>query len=166
MTTRTLTVTWEEPQPRKDQHDITGRQYIEAVMSGKVPPSPMSQLMGFRFTAVGDGTVSVECTPGEQHYNMLGNGAHGGLACTLLDTVTGAAIQSSLPAGVAGTTLELKTNMVRPITLKSGTLRCEGKVLHRGRRVATAEGQIYDQQGKLLAHASTTMLVIDLTQPS
>ena len=65
MTTRTLTVTWEEPQPRKDQHDITGRQYIEAVMSGKVPPSPMSQLMGFRFTAVGDGTVSVECTPGE-----------------------------------------------------------------------------------------------------
>ena len=55
---------------------------------------------------------------------------------------------------------------VRPITLKSGTLRCEGKVLHRGRRVATAEGQIYDQQGKLLAHASTTMLVIDLTQPS
>jgi uncharacterized protein (TIGR00369 family) len=159
---RSLTITWEEPQPRKDQQSISGRQYIQAVMDGRIPPSPMSELMGFRFTEVGDGFIVVECTPGEQHYNMLGNGAHGGLACTLMDTVTGAAIQSALPVGVAGTTLELKTNMVRPITVKSGTLRCEGKVVHAGRRVCTSEGRILDSQGKLLAHGSTTMLVIEL----
>jgi uncharacterized protein (TIGR00369 family) len=160
--TRSLTITWEPPVARNDQKDLTGKQYIEAVIAGKIPPSPMSELLGFRFTEVGDGFIVVECVPGEQHYNMLGNGAHGGLACTLLDTVTGAAIQSSLPVGFAGTTLELKSNMVRPITMKSGTLRCEGKVLHRGRRVATSEGRILDAAGKLCAHGTTTMLVIEL----
>jgi uncharacterized protein (TIGR00369 family) len=157
-----LTITWDQPKPRNDEHHLTGRQYIEAVMAGTIPPSPMSQLLGFRFTEVGDGFIAVECTPGEQHYNMLGNGAHGGLACALLDTVTGAAIQSSLPAGVAGTTLELNTHMVRPITVKTGTLRCEGKVVHSGRRVCTSEGRILDGQGKVYAHGTTTMLVIEL----
>jgi uncharacterized protein (TIGR00369 family) len=159
---RSLTVTWEQPQPRNGQGELTGRQYVEAVIAGRIPPSPMSQLMGFRFTEVGDGFIVVECTPGEQHYNMLGNGAHGGLACTLMDTVTGTAIQSSLPAGSVGTTLELKTNMVRPITAQTGKLRCEGKLLHRGRRVATSEGRILDAAGKLYAHGTTTMLVVEL----
>jgi uncharacterized protein (TIGR00369 family) len=162
MTQRSLTVTWEQPQPRNDQRHMTGRQYIEEVIAGRIAPSPMSQLLGFAFTEVREGFVVVECSPGEQHYNMLGNGAHGGLACALLDTVTGSAIQATLPLGRVGTTLELKTNMVRPITLKTGTLRCEGKVIHLGRRVCTSEGRILDSAGKVYAHGTTTMLVLEL----
>jgi uncharacterized protein (TIGR00369 family) len=131
-------------------------------MAGRFPNSPMSQLMGFRLVEIGDGSVVVECTPGEQHYNLVGNGAHGGFACTLLDTAMGGAIQASLPAGFAATTLELKVNMVRPITIAAGKLRVEGRVLHPGRRVTTSEGKVFDANGRLYAHGTTTMMVFAL----
>ena len=100
--------------------------------------------------------------PGEQHYNLVGNGAHGGLACALLDTCAGAAIQSIQPAGYAATTLEIKVNMVRPITKETWLLKCEGRVIHPGRRIATSEGKVMDAQGKLYAHGTTTMMAFPL----
>ncbi len=141
---------------------MSGREYLEAVRAGKFPNSPISHLIGFRLVEIGDGSVVVECTPGEQHYNLVGNGTHGGFACTLLDTAMGAAVQASLPAGLAATTLELKVNMVRPITIESGRLRVEGRVVHPGRKVATSEGKILDARGKLYAHGTTTMMVFAL----
>ena len=141
---------------------LSGRQHLEAVKDGRLPNSPVSQLMGFDLTEIGDGFVVVECTPGEQHYNLVGNGTHGGFACTLLDTAMGGAVQSSLPAGFAATTLELKVNMVRPITIESGRLWVEGKVVHPGRKIATSEGKILDAKGKLYAHGTTTMMIFPL----
>ncbi len=162
MTKRSLTVAWDKPKSRMSEGRLTGRQFLEAVMAGKFPNSPISHLMGFKLVEVGDGSVVVECMPGEQHYNLVGNGTHGGFACTLLDTAMGGAVQASLPAGLAATTLELKVNMVRPITTEAGLLRVEGRVVHPGRKVATSEGRILDARGKLYAHGTTTMMVFSL----
>jgi len=161
--TANLTITWDASMNRHTAQHLSGREYIQAGIDGKVPRSPMSQLMGFNATEVSDGFLVVECTPGEHHYNLLGT-AHGGLASTLLDNVMGGAVQSSMPAGFAATTLELKVNFVRAITVQSGTLRCEGKVIHPGRRVATAEGKIVDASGRLYAHGSTTMLIFPMQE--
>jgi uncharacterized protein (TIGR00369 family) len=84
---------------------------------------------------------------------------HGGLACTLLDSAMGCAVHSALPAGTGYTTLELKTNLLRPLTRQTGRLRCEGQVVHVGGRIATAEGRLVDAQGTLYAHATTTCMI-------
>ena len=138
---------------------LTGKQYIEAMIKGELPRSPMSTLMDYDVTHVEEGRVRVECQPGDKHTNLMGI-AHGGLACTLLDAALGLAIQSTLPAGVVGTTLEIKVNMVRPITPDVGKLTCEGNIVHPGRRVATSEGRITDSKGKLYAHGTTTMMIV------
>ena len=161
MPTANLTITWDATMNRHTAQHMSGREYIEAGMRGEVPRSPMAQLIGFNTIEVGDGFIAVECMPGEHHYNLLGT-AHGGLAATLLDNCMGGAVQSSMPAGFAATTLELKVNFVRAITAKSGMLRCEGRVVHPGKRVATADGRIIDAQGKLYAHGSTTMLIFPM----
>jgi uncharacterized protein (TIGR00369 family) len=102
-----------------------------------------------------------ELRPGEQHYNPIGS-VHGGVAATLLDSAMGCAVQTTLPAGTGYTTLELKVNFVRGLTAQSGPVRCEGEVVHRGGTVATAEGRIWEQDtGKLVAHATTTCLILD-----
>ena len=84
---------------------------------------------------------------------------HGGLTATLLDSCMGLAIQSMLGKGVGSTTLEFKISLVRAITLETGRLRAEGKVLNCGRRVGTAEGRLIDAKGRLLAHGTTTCLI-------
>jgi uncharacterized protein (TIGR00369 family) len=159
LATRSLTITWNAATSRQTAQHLSGREYIEANMAGKIPPSPISQLMGFTTTEIGDGTLVIECTPGEQHYNLIGY-AHGGLASTLLDTCMGGSVQATMPAGYAATTLELKVNYVRAITVETGKLRCEGKVIHAGKRIATAEGRILDAAGRLYAHGTTTMMII------
>ena len=108
-----------------------------------------------------DGFIAVECMPGEHHYNLLGT-AHGGLAATLLDNCMGGAVQSSMPAGFAATTLELKVNFVRAVTDKTGVVRAEGKVINAGKRIGTSEGRLTDAQGRILAHGTATCLVFPL----
>jgi uncharacterized protein (TIGR00369 family) len=79
---------------------------------------------------------------------------------TLLDSAMGCCVHTRMPAGGAYTTLEAKTNLVRAITDKSGTLRAIGKLIHFGNRIATAEGRLVDAEGKLYAHATTTCIVL------
>ena len=97
--------------------------------------------------------------PGPKHYNPIGS-VHGGVALTLLDSAMGCAIHTTLEQGVRYTTLEVKTNFVRPISADTGLISCEGRVIHPGSRVATAEGRLTDSAGKLLAHGTTTCLII------
>ena len=101
-------------------------------------------------------------TPGEQHYNPIG-AVHGGIITTILDSVMGCAVHSTLPAGVGYTTLELKVNFVRAVTHRVGPLRCEGKVVHGGRQVATADATLTDLNGKLYAHATSTCMIFGAT---
>ena len=137
---------------------LSGMDYIRAIWQGELPAPPISELMDFRLAEAEPGRAVFEMTPGPQHYNPIGS-VHGGIALTLLDSAMGCAVHTLLEAGVGYTTLEVKTNFVRPITAETGLIRCEGTVLHRGARVATAEGRLTDAAGKLLAHGTTTCLI-------
>jgi len=128
------------------------------MIAGRIPRPPMACLLGFDLVEVGDGYAVFECRPGEQHYNPIGV-VHGGLACTLLDSAMGCSVNSTLAAGMAYTTLELKVNLVRPLTMNTGLVRCEGRIVHRGSRTATADGRLIDAAGKLYAHATTTCII-------
>jgi uncharacterized protein (TIGR00369 family) len=139
--------------------ESSGLETIRAIFAGRLPPPPIAELMGFRGVEVELGRAVFEFEPGPQHYNPIGS-VHGGVAMTLLDSAMGCAIHSMLDAGVRYTTLEVKTNFVRAMTVDTGLVRCEGTVLHSGSRVATAEGKLLDGEGKLLAHGTTTCLIL------
>jgi uncharacterized protein (TIGR00369 family) len=160
---RALTVRWDDPAPAAEAaRGMSGLEYLRAMADGRLPWPPIARLVGFDAEggAIEAGRVVITCTPGEQHYNPIGS-VHGGLACTLLDTAMSCAVHTTLPAGVGYTTLELKVNLVRPIGLETGRVRAEGTVVHPGRRVATAEGRLVaERDGKLLAHATATCLVV------
>ena len=157
---RSLTITWDDPLDSAARGaEMSGIERLRAIVAGTLAPPPMAQLVGMRLTEVEEGRAVFEVEPAEQHYNPIGV-VHGGLAMTLADSAMGCAVQSCLPAGVAWTTLELKINLVRALTVDSGTVRCEGTVIHVGRRVATAEARLVDGQGRLCAHATTTCIVI------
>ena len=137
---------------------LSGMEYIQAIFRGELPAPPISELMGFRGVEAEPGRAVFEMEPGPQHYNPIGS-VHGGIALTLLDSAMGCAVHTTLGAGVGYTTLEVKTNFVRPISADTGVIRCEGVVLHSGSRIATAEGKLTDAAGKLLAHGTTTCLI-------
>ncbi|MDQ3163882.1 MAG: PaaI family thioesterase [Actinomycetota bacterium] len=139
--------------------ELSGIEYVRRIFAGELPPPPIAELMGFSGVDVGPGRALFEMTPGHEHYNPIGT-VHGGVAMTLLDSAMGCAVHTTLEAGVAYTTLEVKVNLVRPITAETGLIRCEGTVVHSGSRVATAEGRLVDGSGKLLAHGTTTCLIM------
>jgi uncharacterized protein (TIGR00369 family) len=139
--------------------ELSGLDYVRAIFGGELPPPPIATLMGFRGVEAEPGRAVFEMEAGPQHYNPIGS-VHGGVALTLLDSAMGCAIHTLLEQGVGYTTIEVKTNFVRPIRADTGVIRCEGTVLHAGTRVATAEGRVTDAAGKLLAHGTTTCLII------
>jgi uncharacterized protein (TIGR00369 family) len=142
---------------------MTGLDYLQAVASGDLPAPPIAKLMNFEFLEVEKGQVIFGVQPAEYHYNPLG-AVHGGLPATLVDSATTCAVLSTAPIGVNFTTVELHINYIRPITTKTGYLRCIGKVIHAGRRMATAEAKLVDERSKLYAHATTTCLAVPMKQ--
>ena len=157
---RERTVTWEDPfTVMRFAPGKTGLELLHAISEGRLPPPPIANLMGFSIMSADEGRVVFEGEPGEYLYNPIGV-IHGGFAMTLLDSAMGCAIHSTLGVGERYTTLEGKTNFVRPITIDTGRVRCEGVVLHRGGTVGTAEGKLFAiGTGKLLAHGTTTCLI-------
>ena len=138
----------------------SGLELLQDVFGGKLPPPPIAATLRFVGTEASEGHAVFIGDPDESLYNPIGV-VHGGFAMTLLDSAMGCAIHTTLGAGEAYTTLETKVNFTRPITVDTGRVRCEGTVVHRGARVATAEGRLVaEATGKLLAHGSTTCLVI------
>lgn len=139
---------------------MDGLAFLSAIRDGELPAAPIASLLGFEVRSVEAGTVTFALTPGEQHYNPIGT-VHGGVAATFLDTVTGCALHSTLPAGVGYTTLEISVRYQRPITVETGLVVATGTVLHAGRRTATAEGRLVSEAtGKLLASATSTLLIV------
>jgi uncharacterized protein (TIGR00369 family) len=156
-----VTVSWEDPGEIAAQaRAMPGLDFLRAIRDGEIPPAPIQRLLGFWLTEVDEGRVVFSAEPEEQHYNPIGV-VHGGLAATLLDSALGASVHSTLAQGQGYTTLETKFNLVRPITAETGTIHAEGRVLHRGRQVATAEGSLRDGDERLLAHATSTCLVLN-----
>ena len=149
----------DEEEPKAEaRRTLSGLEYMRRLASGELPPAGMARLMGFKLVEVGEGRAVFTVTPGEQHYNGLGI-AHGGLAATLLDSATGCAINTMMPAGRVFTTLEMKVNYVRPLRRETGEVRCEAEVIHVGGRVATATARLVDREGKLYAHGTATCML-------
>jgi uncharacterized protein (TIGR00369 family) len=142
----------------------SGMQVFEAIFAGALPSPPIGATLDFLPVHVEPGVAIFQGKPQPGHYNPLGS-VHGGWFATLLDSAVGCAVHSTLPAGKAYTTLELKINIVRGLTHAVPLVRAEGKVIHVGRQVATAEGRLVGHDGKLYAHASTTCLVFDAVAP-
>jgi uncharacterized protein (TIGR00369 family) len=136
----------------------SGLDFLQGVIDGHHPAPPIAQTLGFALVAVEKGRAIFEGTPQHKHYNPIGV-VHGGFAMTLLDSALGCAVHTTLDKGDAYTTLEIKVNLVRPLTKDTGLIRAEGRILHRGRTLGTAEGEIKDAGGKLYAHATTTCMI-------
>jgi uncharacterized protein (TIGR00369 family) len=135
-----------------------GLGFLQAIIAGTLPQPPISELLSFHLVEAENGHAVFEGLPEFHHYNPIGS-VHGGIAATLLDSALGCAIFSTLHKGDTWTTLELKLNFVRPMTKDTGPVRAEGRIIHRGRTVATSEGDLKDRAGKLYAHATTTCMI-------
>jgi uncharacterized protein (TIGR00369 family) len=147
--------------PIDQVRSLDGLTMMTGIMEGKYPAPPMARAMGFWMTLVERGRVTFDYEPVLDHYNPLGS-VHGGVAATLLDSVMGCCIHTTLNAGVGYTTLEIKINYVRAMSEKTGKVQAEGKIINVGSRIATSEGRLVDSSGKLLAHGTTTCLIFPI----
>ncbi len=137
----------------------TGRALLQAIIDGELPHPPIGEAMSFWITEVGDGVAVFEGEPGVHLLNPMG-AVHGGWALTLIDSACGCAGLSLLPVGSAFATIETKANLSRPITKDSGRVRAEGRVVARGRQIISAEARVLSRDGKVLAHGSSTLMVV------
>jgi uncharacterized protein (TIGR00369 family) len=143
-----------------DVAGLGGQQVFDAMLAGRLPSAWIGRTLDFTLIRTEPGFAVFQGRPRREHYNPLGT-VHGGWFATLLDSAVGCAVHSSLPAGKGYTTLELKVNLVRALTDRVPLVRAEGRLVHAGRQVATAEGRLFGPDGRLYAHANTTCLVFD-----
>jgi uncharacterized protein (TIGR00369 family) len=136
---------------------MSGIDLLRAMIAGELPAPPISKAMNIMLVEVEPGRAVFEGRPGPDFFNPLG-GIHGGLALTLIDSACGCAVHSELHAGTGYTTVETKANFVRPLPAE-GVVRCEGRVLSRGRQIATSEAYLRSEEGKLLAHGTSTLII-------
>jgi uncharacterized protein (TIGR00369 family) len=138
----------------------TGLEMLNAMLAGELPYPPIADTLDFALIEVEFGRAVFQGRPLLRHYNPLGS-VHGGWFATLLDSALGCAVHTTMPAGKSYTTAELKINLVRPLTDKVPLVRAEGKVIHGGNRMATADARLTGPDGKLYAHGSTTCFVFE-----
>lgn len=158
---RSRTITWEDPFTlMRGAPGKTGLQLFKEIEAGRFPPPPIMVTLGFNGVEFEEGKAVFGGEPAEYLYNPIGS-VHGGWAMALLDSAMSCAIHTTLAVGERYTTVEIKVNFVRPITIDTGKVRCEGGVIHRGGTIATAEGKLFvESSGKLLAHGTTTCLIV------
>ncbi len=138
----------------------SGMEMFEAIFAGELPPPPINETAGILAIHIEPGIAVFQGRPNRRYYNPLGT-VHGGWFATLLDSAVGCAVHSTLPAGKGFTTLELKVNMMRALNTEVPLVRAHGRLIHAGRQVAVADGQIVGPDGKIYAHATTTCLIFD-----
>ncbi|MEM7346483.1 MAG: PaaI family thioesterase [Chloroflexota bacterium] len=152
-------ITWQDHTPSvQAAQTMNGLDYLQSIAKGHLPAPPIGALLNMTLAEVTHGRVIFTIEPADYHYNPIGT-VHGGVAATLLDSSTACAIHSTLAAGVGYTTVELKVNYIRPLTDKTGLVRCIGEVIHVGRRLATAEAKLIDANDKLYAHGTSTCMI-------
>jgi len=145
--------------PPADVMRMSGREFLQAIVDGRLPQAPISQAMSFWIVEAGEGFAAFEGAPGPHLLNPAG-GVHGGWALTLIDSVTGCAAHTLLPAGTGYTTIETKGNFSRPITKDAGRVRAEGRVVAQGRQIITAEARVLGADKRVLAHGTSTLMVL------
>ena len=161
MTERSRTYSWEDPFALRDvMAGRSGLELMQLMAAGEIPSPPIAHTLGFRVVEASRGTAVFECEPAEYHYNPIGI-VHAGLAMTLMDSAMGLAFVTTLDEPLGWTTLEVKSNFTRALTVDTGVIRCTGSVVHLGRRVVTTEARVEDMRGRLCAHGTSTILVLD-----
>jgi uncharacterized protein (TIGR00369 family) len=137
----------------------TGLEYLRKIVAGEYAGLPIGEHLGFRIVAVEKGRVVLTGQPDRRSYNLL-NSVHGGWTAAILDTAMALANLSTLGADMGFTTLDIRINYLRPITVETGEVRAEGTVIQGGRRVAYCEAKLVDSGGKLLAHGTGSCLIL------
>ena len=156
---RSRTVEWEDAAATaRAAGTMAGLDFLRELAAGKLPGPPIGALLGFALEEVEHGRAVFTFEPGEEHYNPIGS-VHGGVYATLLDSAAGCAVHSTLPQGMAYTSLDLSTRFLRPITLGTGKVRAIGTVMSQGSRTALAEAGLYDASDRLLGHATSTCMI-------
>ena len=141
----------------------SGREILQAIIDGELPHPRISETLSFHLTEIGDGFAVFEGDPGPHLLNPMGS-VHGGWALTLIDSVTGCAGLSLLPPGTLFTTIETKANFSRPILPDTGRVRAEGSVVSRGRQIISTEAKVVGGDGKVLAHGTSTLMILNATR--
>jgi uncharacterized protein (TIGR00369 family) len=155
-------ITWRDPiTTTATVASMSGLEYWRGVIDGHLPPPPIGEIIQMRVVDVENGRVEFTCTPDASMYNPLGT-VHGGAVCTLLDTVTGCAIHTTLPEGVGYTSVEIKVNYLKAVTAAGGPLTAVGSVVKAGSRIGFTEGKVTDASGNLVATATSTLLIFEL----
>ena len=149
----------------KDIAGMSGKEFLQALIDGRLPAPPITQPLTMWLSEIGDGYAVFEGEPGPHLLNPQGT-VHGGWALTLIDSATTCAALTLLPAGAGVTTIETKGNFSRPITKDTGYVRAEGRVIARGRRIISAEARVLDSVGRVLAHGTATVMVLGGDGPS
>jgi uncharacterized protein (TIGR00369 family) len=157
---RSRTLEWSDPVATAAAGaEMSGLDYMRALVAGELPPPPIAVTMSMGPIELEEGRVVFAGEPGEEHYNPIGM-VHGGYAATILDSALGCAVHTTLPVGVGYTSLGLEVKYLRPITRDTGRVLCEGTVVYRGRKQATAEARLTaESSGKLLATGTSTLMI-------
>ena len=158
---RTRSFSWEDPAATAAAGlELSGLQCMRAIIDGTLPPPPIARLLDFTIVEVDEGRAVFAMEPAEWMYNPIGS-VHGGVAATLLDSCMGCAVHTTLPAGVAYTTADLQVRYIRAMADTTGRVLAEGRVVHRGRRTATAEGRLFAESDEtLIAHGTTGCVIL------
>jgi uncharacterized protein (TIGR00369 family) len=160
MTERARSYSWEDPTDlARSGTQMSGLEYLRAMQAGDLPHPPICATVGFRFVGFDEGRAVMELEPGEHQYNPIGT-VHGGVIVTLLDSVAGSAVHTTLPPGVGYTTVGINASFLRAVRGNTGTLRAEGRLIRAGRRLALAEADLTDADGNLYAHATSNCLIV------
>ena len=159
-TKRERTFQWENPmEGAKQALQMDGLDYLQAMTDGKIPLPPLLHTLDFKTNHLEKGQVIFAFEPHEFHYNPIGS-VHGGVISAILDSAMGCTLHSILEAGTGYTTLELKVNFLKAITIKTGELRAIGKIIHSGGRTALVEAQLIDKDNTIYAHGVSTCLIL------
>jgi uncharacterized protein (TIGR00369 family) len=157
---RERVVDWQAPGPvAKAAARMSGLEFMRAIRDGILPEPPMARLIDFRMRVAEPGQIVMELEPHESLENTIGL-LHGATAAALLDTAMGCAVTTMQPAGQASVTLDLKLTYLRPLSVQSGTIAAEGKVIKLGRQTSYAEGFVRDGAGNLAVHSTATFSMI------
>lgn len=157
---RSRTFTWSDPMSGATQaRTMSGQAYLDAMNAGTIDFPPLLHTLDFKVEDVTSGVAIFSFFPQEFHYNPIGT-VHGGVITAMLDSAMGCSLHSLLEAGVGYTTLEIKVNFLKAITIKTGKLRAIGKVIHAGSRTALTEAQLTDEAGNVYAHGVSTCMIL------
>lgn len=151
---------WEDPlRTAAAGHGLDGLTFLSRMAAGELPAPPIATTLGFTLESVEEGRAVFVLQPAEFHFNPIGS-VHGGVYATVLDSAAGCAVHSSLPAGARYTSLDLSVKFLRALGAESGPVRCEGLVVHMGKRTALAEARLYGGAGRLAAQATSSCLIL------